>query len=89
LTVRSGFHREVAQALFEHVRTELDRTDDSELASRWPVEFLGWSFLDPRATVARLEKVPVSSQLAMNADFTRTRVAEFLGLPYEQRRRKV
>jgi hypothetical protein len=42
-----------------------------------------------RAAVARLEKVPIHPNLEQNADLSRTYVAEILGLPDEQRWRKV
>ncbi len=80
------YDREVAQVLFERVRADLDNTDDRVLAAD-PTrtdDFLGWVLLDPRAAVARLEKVPVNPKFEQNADFTRTYLAEALGLPYEQ-----
>ncbi len=59
------------------------------MSSEWSREFLGWSFFDPRAAVARLERIPLSPKLAPDADSTRTQVAESLGLPYPERWRRV
>ncbi|HZW33300.1 MAG TPA: hypothetical protein VFF52_21460 [Isosphaeraceae bacterium] len=84
------YDREVAQVLFQPVRAQIEHTDNLELAgSSWADAFLGWSLLDPRAAVARLEKVPVTPRLELNADWARTYLAEVLGLPYEQRWRRV
>ena len=83
------YDRDVAQALFERVRADLDHTNDQVLAAGRMQDFLDWALLDPRAATARLEKVPVTPQLELNADLSRTYVAEILGLPYEQRLRKV
>jgi len=74
--------------LFEPVRALMEQTDDQELA-RWQFEFLGWSIFDPRAAVARLEQAPVTSKLEPSTNLARERVAEMLGLPYEDRWRRV
>ncbi len=69
---------------FEPVRALIEQTDDQELA-RWQFEFLGWSIFDPRAAVSRLEQVPIATKLGPSGNFARQRVAEMLGLPYEDR----
>ena len=82
------YDREVAAALFEPVRDQLEKTDDRELADD-SVDFLGWSILDPRAAVARLEQVPITRGLEQGADSARLQVAEMLGLAHEERWRKI
>ena len=81
------YNHEVAAALFEPIRTLMEQTDDRELVE-WGNQFLGWSIFDPRAAVARLEQVPVTTEL-QPGNFARERVAEILGLSYEDRWRKV
>ncbi len=82
------YDREVAAALFEPSRARMEHTEDRELAT-WSNEFLAGSLFDPRAAVARLEKVPVSSDPGRDANAARTFVATFLGLPQEARRRRI
>ncbi len=82
------YDREVAAALFEPSRARMEHTEDRELAT-WSNEFLAGSLFDPRAAVARLEKVPVSSDPGKDANAARTFVATFLGLPYEARWRRI
>jgi hypothetical protein len=55
----------------------------------WQFEFLGWSIFDPRAAAARLEQSPVTSKLEPSLNLARERVAEMLGLSYEDRWRRV
>jgi len=81
------YNREVAAALFEPVRTQIEQTDDQELAEGGNM-FLDWSVFDPRAAVARLEQVPIAADLE-SANFARERVGEMLGLSYEDRWRRV
>ena len=52
-------------------------------------EFVAWSLFDPRAAVARLEKVPVSPDSGPSANAARLAVATSLGLPYEARWRRI
>jgi Carboxypeptidase regulatory-like domain len=88
LTILLSFYdREVAAALYESVRAEIEQTDDGVLAD-WGNQFLAWSLFDPRAADARLEQVPLPSNLEQG-NFARERVAEMLGLPYEERWRKI
>ncbi len=82
------YDRDVAAVLFEPVRDQLERTDESALA-RASAEFLSWSILDPRAAVARLEKVPVSPKLDLDADSARQRVSKSLRLSHEARWRDI
>jgi len=89
LVVLLGWYdREVAAALFEPVRAQMEQTDDQELA-RWQFEFLGWSIFDPRAAVGRLEQVPIVTKLEPGGNTARERVAEMLGLPHEDRWREI
>ena len=80
------YNREVAAALFEPVRTEMEQTDERALAE-WGNQFLSWSIFDPRAAVARLEKIPIA--VGDQTGFSRERVAELLGLSYEDRWRRI
>ncbi len=52
------YDREVAAALFQPALARMEQTDPTELAS-WGSEFVAWSLIDPRAAVARLEKIAV------------------------------
>ena len=79
------YDREVAAALFEPSRDRIEHTEDRELAT-WSSEFEAWSSFDPRAAVARLEKLPVAADPSPND--ARIRVANLLGLSHEQRLRK-
>ena len=57
LTILLSFcDREVAAAVLEPVRVQIEQTDDRELAD-WGGQFLGWALFDPCAAVARLEQV--------------------------------
>ncbi len=60
------YDREVAAALFEPVRAQIEQTDDRELAV-WGNQFLSWSIFDPRAAVARLEQVFSDTGLSTGA----------------------
>ncbi len=83
------YDREVAEALFERIKSDLDHASDRELAADRAGDFMGWALLDPRAAVARLEKVRISPGPDLNADLSRLTLAEFLGLPHEQRWRMI
>ena len=78
------YDREVAAAIFESVRAQMQHTDDLALAG-WSTEFLAWSMFDPRAAVSRLAQVPVSLELDLSADRARQRVSDMLGLSHEAR----
>ncbi len=80
------YDREVAAALFEPSRDRIEHTEDPELAT-WSAEFEAWASFDPRAAVARLEKVPVGPDARTNA--ARLRVAGALGRSHEQRSREM
>ena len=82
------YDRDVAAALFEPVRDQMEQSDDRQLADA-SVDFLAWSIFAPREAVARLEQVPVSPTLEAGADSARLEVAELLGLAHEKRWRKV
>jgi hypothetical protein len=76
------YDREVAAALFESCRDRIEHTEDRELAT-WYSEFEAWSSFDPRAAVARLEKIPFGPDLSPND--ARMRVATSLGLSDKRR----
>ncbi len=79
------YDREMAAALFETSRDRIDHTEDRELVT-WFSEFEAWASFDPRAAVARLEKLPVGPDVSTND--ARIHVASLLGLSYEQCLRK-
>ncbi len=80
------YDRDVAAALFEPLRNQMERTDDQKLAN-YSRRFVEWSLIDPRAAVARLEQVPFSLNPGGNG--SREHVAELLGLAHEERWRKI
>ncbi len=61
--------------------------DDPTVA--WPSEFRVWSLFDPRAAIARLEKLPSNPKI--QGDVTRARlvVARSLAQTHEQRWRAI
>jgi hypothetical protein len=61
------YDREIAAALFEPIRERIEHTDDVELV-RWWIEFEGWSTIDPRAAVTRLEQLLVTAAPENTAD---------------------
>ena len=90
------YDREVAAAVFEPVRAQMEQADNEDLAAvanplqGWPTPFLGWSIFDPRAAVARLEQVPATAAISARAVFnSRVQVAQILGLSYKDRWRRI
>ncbi len=61
----------MAEVLFERVKSDLDHASDRELEADRAGDFMGWALLDPRAAVARLEKVRISPGPDLNADLSR------------------
>jgi hypothetical protein len=76
------YDREVAAALFEPVRAWMEHTDNLDRAF---MGFEAWSVFDPRAAVARLERMPTTPTFELGADGARVWVAEMLGLPHDVR----
>jgi len=77
------YDREVAAAVFETERAQMEHADDPELATRddW---FLSWLLLDPRATVAGLEQLRPTTDLDTKAILDlRETVGLSLGSSYE------
>ena len=90
------YDREVAAAVFEPVRAQMEQADNEDLAAvANPLQgrltpFLGWSIFDPRAAVARLEQVPATAGISARAVFnSRVQVAQILGLSYKDRWRRI
>jgi Carboxypeptidase regulatory-like domain len=54
------YDRELAAALLERTRVRIDKVGDAELTS-WDWAFEVWALIDPRAAVARLERIPMTS----------------------------
>ncbi len=78
------YDREVAAAVFEPTRKQIEHTDPAELAN-WRYEFLAWSMFDPRAAAERLEQTPISSDVAGLWRCARVYVGESLGRSHEER----
>ena len=78
------YDREVAAAIFEPTRKQIEHTDPAELAN-WRYEFLAWSMFDPRAAAARLEQTPINSDVAGLWRCARVYVGESLGRSHEER----
>jgi hypothetical protein len=82
------YDREVAATLFEPARARLERADDLDtVASRY--DFLTWSLFDPRAAVARLERIPINPNPALLARDARLLVAASLGRSHYERWREI
>ncbi|MFI5459023.1 MAG: carboxypeptidase regulatory-like domain-containing protein [Isosphaerales bacterium] len=79
------YDRDVAAALFEPARQRLGTSGTEPGASQ--VMFEAWSLFEPRAAVARLEKVPMPS-LDPNDNRMRISVIETLSLAHDNRWRK-
>jgi len=88
VTYLAWYDRDVAAALFEPSRARMEQTDGRALAI-WATEFRAWSLLDPRAAVARLERLPIDPKFQFDAIRARLVVAESLARPYEDRWRKI
>jgi Carboxypeptidase regulatory-like domain len=85
VAVLGWYDRDVAVALFEPIRAQLEHTDDLALA-RSPEEFLAWLIFDPRAAVARLKQVPVDPKFELYSGRpARFQVADMLGRSRETR----
>ena len=82
----ASYDREVAEALLEPVLSRMDQTNPNELA-QWSHEFLAWSLVDPRAAVAKLEKVPIAqdTDIRKGSNAARLTVAASLARAREQR----
>jgi hypothetical protein len=65
----------------------IDQSSDDETADL-SVEFHAWSLFDPRAAVARLEKISVGSSLSRNVVNARLRVAQSLARSRDERWRE-
>ncbi|HKI19699.1 MAG TPA: carboxypeptidase regulatory-like domain-containing protein [Isosphaeraceae bacterium] len=79
------YNRDVAAALFEPARQRLGTSGTEPGASQ--VMFEAWSLFDPRAAVARLEKVPMPS-LDPNDNRARIAVIKALSLAHDERWRR-
>jgi hypothetical protein len=79
------YDRDVAAALYERLRDQIEQTDDKTLSNSR--RFVGWSLFDPRAAVARLEQVPFTLEPGGNG--AREVVAELLGLAHDERWRRI
>ncbi len=82
------YDRDVAAALLEPslVRFKSAGSDGDAPSS---YDYRVWSLFDPRAAVARLEKLPIDPRLANNAIHTRLAVARSLAQDREERWRKI
>ena len=82
------YDRDVAAALLEPSLARFKAaSSDGEAPSTY--DYRAWSLFDPRAAVARLEKLPIDPKLENNAIHTRLAVAESLAQDREERWRKI
>ena len=88
ITRLAWYDRDVAGALFEPARARLDLGSGDESADL-TIDFRAWSLFDPRAAVARLEKLPFDLKPGNNATRARLVVAEALAKNHEQRWRGI
>jgi hypothetical protein len=80
------YDREVAAALLEPLLQRMEKATDRELVG-WDMAFEAWTIFDPRAAVARLEKIPMTS-VDPNDNRLWIYVIEKLALDREERWRK-
>ena len=80
------YDRTLAAALLEPHLARLEKASDRELVD-WDLTFEAWTILDPRAAVARLEKVPMTS-VNPNDNRLWIYVVEKLADDHEERWRK-
>jgi hypothetical protein len=73
------YDRDVAAAVFEPLRAEIERAGDGQLESRL-FDFVSWSMFDPRGAAARLARASKVTPRVHSA------VAHMLSLPYDDRR---
>ena len=82
------YDRDVAAALLEPSLARFNGASNDG-ASPSTRDFLAWSLFDPRAAVARLEKLTIDPKIANNAIHTRLAVAKSLAQDREERWRKI
>jgi Carboxypeptidase regulatory-like domain len=68
------YDRPVAAALLEPTLVRMEHASPDHLA-HWPTEFVAWSLIDPRAAVARLEKIPVAQDTDLHTGANSARFA--------------
>jgi hypothetical protein len=85
ITRLAWYDRDVAAALLAPILARLDQSADDELAA----DFRAWSLFDPRAAVARLEKIPVDTKARRITMVARLVVAASLAQTHEERWRKI
>jgi Carboxypeptidase regulatory-like domain len=88
ITHLAWYDRDVAAALLEPSLARLkEASNDGSSLSTY--DFRAWSLFDPRAAVARLEKLTIDPKVENNAIHTRLAVAESLAQDREERWRKI
>jgi hypothetical protein len=80
------YDRVLASALLEPTLARMDKISDAELVG-WDWAFETWALIDPRAAVARLEKIPMKSTNP-NDNRLWIYVVEKLALDHDERWRK-
>ncbi len=80
------YDRALAAALLEPTLARMDKISDAELVA-WDWAFETWALIDPRAAVARLERVPMKSTNP-NDNRLWIYVVEKLALDHDERWRK-
>jgi len=77
------YDRDVASVLFKPVRAELEKAGDS--SNQLSNHFLAWSLLDPRAAVARIQRIGVKKDPEPNSNWALSTVVESLAETDEAR----
>jgi hypothetical protein len=88
VTRLSFYNREVAAALFEPVRAEIERAGNDPSAD-WSRVLAAWSRFDPRAAVARIETLAREPNRAKALFPARLEVARSLAQTQEERWREI
>jgi hypothetical protein len=81
------YDRELAAALFEPIRRQIEAAGDAGGAAEWDTAFEAWSLFDPRAAVAHLEKMPIKS-VNTNDNRVLVYVVELLSRDHDERWRR-
>ena len=79
----SRYDREVGAAVLEPTAVEMEQVKEGS-ASR-SIDFLAIAVVDPRRAGSLIDRIPVTSDLSVNSNWSRIRLAEMLASPPEAR----
>ena len=77
----SRYDREVGAAVLEPTAVEMEQVKEGG-ASR-SLDFLAIAVVDPRRAGSLIDRIPVTSDLSVNSNWSRIRLAEMLASPPE------